>query len=91
MQATPEGRRRFSLKEWKKDRQGCIFLCSEPETQEAILPLYPAIADMAIFPTSKRKFTDRDVPRGLVCLVQSRHNKAHRPTRKRYDEATRVR
>ena len=62
MPASPEGRRRFSLREWKKNRQGCIFLCSEPETQEAIMPLHTAIADMAILHT-QAEVHDRDVPR----------------------------
>ena len=62
MPATPEGRRTFSLKEWKRDRRGCIFLCSEPETQEAVLPLHTAIVDMAILHT-QAEVRDRDVPR----------------------------
>jgi hypothetical protein len=62
MPATPEGRRTFSLKEWKKERQGCIFLCSEPETQEAVLPLHTAIVDMAILHT-QAEVRDRDIPR----------------------------
>jgi hypothetical protein len=62
MPATPEGRRTFSLKDWKKDRRGCIFLCSEPETQEAVLPLHTAIVDMAILHT-QAEVRDRDVPR----------------------------
>jgi hypothetical protein len=62
MPAMPEGRRTFSLKEWKRDRRGCIFLCSEPETQEAVLPLHTAIVDMAILHT-QAEVRDRDVPR----------------------------
>jgi hypothetical protein len=62
MPATPEGRRKFSLKEWKKGRRGCIFLCSEPETQEAVLPLHTAIVDMAILHT-QAEVRDREVPR----------------------------
>jgi hypothetical protein len=70
MPATPEGRRRFSLREWKKNRHGCIFLCSEPETQEAILPLHTAIADMAILHT-QAEVHDRDVPRVWFVLDEA--------------------
>ena len=70
MPASPEGRRRFSLREWKKNRQGCIFLCSEPETQEAIMPLHTAIADMAILHT-QAEVHDRDVPRVWMVLDEA--------------------
>jgi hypothetical protein len=70
MPASPEGRRRFSLREWKQNRQGCIFLCSEPETQEAIIPLHTAIADMAILHTQAEVF-DRDVPRVWFVLDEA--------------------
>jgi type IV secretion system coupling TraD/TrwB family protein len=70
MPASAEGRRRFSLREWKKDRQGCIFLCSEPETQEAIMPLHTAIADMAILHTQAEVY-DRDVPRVWFVLDEA--------------------
>ena len=70
MPAMPAGRRRFSLKQWKKDRRGCIFLCSEPETQEAILPLHTGIADMAILHT-QAEVHDRDVPRVWFVLDEA--------------------
>ena len=70
MPASPEGRRRFSLREWKKNRQGCIFLCSEPETQEAVLPLHTAIADMAILHTQAEVY-DREVPRVWFVLDEA--------------------
>ena len=70
MPASAEGRRRFSLREWKKDRQGWVFLCSEAETQEAIMPLHTAIADMAILHTQAEVY-DRDVPRVWFVLDEA--------------------
>jgi len=58
------------LREWKKNRQGCIFLCSEPETQEAVLPLHTAIADMAILHTQAEVY-DREVPRVWFVLDEA--------------------
>jgi hypothetical protein len=62
MPASPEGRRRFSVKEWAKKREGCIFLCSEPLTQAAVMRIHAPIADMAILHT-QAEVRDRDVPR----------------------------
>jgi type IV secretory pathway TraG/TraD family ATPase VirD4 len=62
MPESPEGRQRFSVKGWAKKRQGWIFLCSEPVTQEAMTPLHSAIADMAILHT-QAEVHDRELPR----------------------------
>jgi hypothetical protein len=60
--AGPEGRRRFAVKEWAQQRAGCIFLCSEPLTQAAVMRIHAPIADMAILHT-QAEVRDRDVPR----------------------------
>ena len=62
MPDSPEGRVRFSVKHWAKERRGWIFLCSEPVTQEAMMPLHSAIADMAILHT-QAEVHDRELPR----------------------------
>ncbi|MGI9070449.1 MAG: type IV secretion system DNA-binding domain-containing protein [Bryobacteraceae bacterium] len=51
MPATPEGREKFSVREWSRKRQGWIFMTSTPLTADALLPLQSAMLDMLILST----------------------------------------
>lgn len=48
MPTHPEGRRRFTIREWSKKRQGWIFVTSTAETIDAVRPLQGLWLDMLI-------------------------------------------
>ncbi|MBV8436910.1 MAG: type IV secretion system DNA-binding domain-containing protein [Silvibacterium sp.] len=48
MPQTPEGRRKFSVREWSRERRGWIFMTSTPVTVDALLPIHSAVMDMLI-------------------------------------------
>lgn len=53
MPGSPEGRTKFTVREWCKSRKGIIFLTSDPMTEAAVLPLHSAIIDMLILGTQQ--------------------------------------
>lgn len=49
--ASPEGLRKFSVREWSKKRKGWIFFTSTALTAEALLPIQSAMLDVLILST----------------------------------------